>query len=527
MKEAERNKDEPYTSINMRSEEIKTLPCTLEEEEEEMRVKAKKNAVKKAEKKSAVSTIGRMSNDDDTVGGGEQTIPMLDKEEKKELSAFVKGGSAALSPKAFEVTKRRIDSSMNIGNETKKPKREAGESALGRTSAAAASKTFQSNNFQLKSNTSDSSTKEKSGRWSEDKHKLFLQGLEQHGRKWKKIAVVVETRTRGQIKTHAQKYFAKLERLGQEQEVTVVRKSIEKTTAEYWDEIEKQSVLQEDTPFPLPHNAGSTAAEKSEEIETDTEEDVPEKLKGNDEVVVPEGVEIGDSFSLLADGQEVTLMCPEGKGGDDTVTHIKPPMPYQKKSTYWKTCKEAKLKKQLEAGKLVVDAPQLMRNLPNANSTNSVSGTNKRKAAVVSAAGEVDDSMVPVLREEFRNGRRLCSCDGCSNFAMRGGVCTKHGAKKKPCSHEGCSNNALQGGVCIKHGAKIERKRKSCGHEGCNKKAQSKGMCDRHSGRKRKSCGHDGLQYIYALTKDAQVLSKKEAYVGDMHKLSGEVQDRW
>jgi len=73
----------------------------------------------------------------------------------------------------------------------------AGESALSR-----------------KSNTSDStSTNEKSGRWSEAEHKLFLQGLEQHGRKWKKIAAVVETRTERQIKSHAQKYFAKLERL--------------------------------------------------------------------------------------------------------------------------------------------------------------------------------------------------------------------------------------------------------------------------------------------------------------------------
>ena len=88
VKEAERNKDESYTPINLKSEEMKTLSCTLEEEE--MRVKAKKmDAVKKVEKKSAVSTIGRMSNDDDTVGGGEQTIPMLDKEEKKELSASV------------------------------------------------------------------------------------------------------------------------------------------------------------------------------------------------------------------------------------------------------------------------------------------------------------------------------------------------------------------------------------------------------------------------------------------------------
>jgi len=63
---------------------------------------------------------------------------------------------------------------------------------------------------QLKSNTSNSSTKEISGSWRKDEHKLFLQGLEQHGRKWKKIVAVVGTRTRGQVQSHAQKYFAKL-----------------------------------------------------------------------------------------------------------------------------------------------------------------------------------------------------------------------------------------------------------------------------------------------------------------------------
>jgi len=76
----------------------------------------------------------------------------------------------------------------------------AGESALGRTSAAATA-------------TAVVSTSASDGRWSEYEHELFLQGLEQHGKKWEKIAAVVETRTERQIKSHAQKYFAKLERL--------------------------------------------------------------------------------------------------------------------------------------------------------------------------------------------------------------------------------------------------------------------------------------------------------------------------
>jgi hypothetical protein len=30
-----------------------------------------------------------------------------------------------------------------------------------------------------------------------------------------------------------------------------------------------------------------------------------------------------------------------------------------------------------------------------------------------------------------------------------------------PCSHDGCTNNALKGGVCCRHGAKFKR----CGHK--------------------------------------------------------------
>lgn len=95
----------------------------------------------------------------------------------------------------------------------------------------------------------------------------------------------------------------------------------------------------------------------------------------------------------------------------------------------------------------------------NKKNTKKVSRSRKRKVAVSSGTDEVDDSMAPVLREEFRNGRRLCSSNGCFSLARRGGVCTKHGAKvasRKICSHEGCNKYAQKGGVCIRHGAKVK-----------------------------------------------------------------------
>ena len=48
------------------------------------------------------------------------------------------------------------------------------------------------------------------GRWTREEHNLFLKGLEMHGKGWKKIASLIKTRTVVQIRTHAQKYFLKL-----------------------------------------------------------------------------------------------------------------------------------------------------------------------------------------------------------------------------------------------------------------------------------------------------------------------------
>lgn len=55
-----------------------------------------------------------------------------------------------------------------------------------------------------------SSRGENTGRWGEEEHQLFLQGLELFGKGWKKIAGLIKTRTVVQIRTHAQKYFQKL-----------------------------------------------------------------------------------------------------------------------------------------------------------------------------------------------------------------------------------------------------------------------------------------------------------------------------
>ena len=50
------------------------------------------------------------------------------------------------------------------------------------------------------------------GRWTDEEHTLFLEALESFPyRAWKKIATRIETRTVVQIRTHAQKYYQKLQ----------------------------------------------------------------------------------------------------------------------------------------------------------------------------------------------------------------------------------------------------------------------------------------------------------------------------
>ncbi len=47
------------------------------------------------------------------------------------------------------------------------------------------------------------------GRWTQEEHSLFVEGLRLYGREWKKIGAMITTRTVTQIRTHAQKHFAK------------------------------------------------------------------------------------------------------------------------------------------------------------------------------------------------------------------------------------------------------------------------------------------------------------------------------
>lgn len=51
-----------------------------------------------------------------------------------------------------------------------------------------------------------------SGRWTLFEHETFLLGVQRYGREWKRVAHDIPTRSPAQVRSHAQKYFNKVER---------------------------------------------------------------------------------------------------------------------------------------------------------------------------------------------------------------------------------------------------------------------------------------------------------------------------
>lgn len=58
-----------------------------------------------------------------------------------------------------------------------------------------------------------SAARAKEGHWTDEEHEFFLKCWAKYGKSWKKISQVMKTRSNEQIRTHAQKYFTKLDQL--------------------------------------------------------------------------------------------------------------------------------------------------------------------------------------------------------------------------------------------------------------------------------------------------------------------------
>jgi SHAQKYF class myb-like DNA-binding protein len=54
--------------------------------------------------------------------------------------------------------------------------------------------------------------KKLTGRWTKEEHQRFVDGLSKFGKNWKKVEEHVGSRTGAQIRSHAQKFFNRIQR---------------------------------------------------------------------------------------------------------------------------------------------------------------------------------------------------------------------------------------------------------------------------------------------------------------------------
>jgi SHAQKYF class myb-like DNA-binding protein len=75
----------------------------------------------------------------------------------------------------------------------------------------------------IKMNSEMDSSAGKQGRWTKEEQSLFNLAFQWHGRDWKKLAEIIQTRTIIQIRSHAQKYCKKIAKKEESGEVEAHR----------------------------------------------------------------------------------------------------------------------------------------------------------------------------------------------------------------------------------------------------------------------------------------------------------------
>lgn len=96
------------------------------------------------------------------------------------------------------------DEEKKSGKETKKEEKKRSRDIQSHETDSTGSDTSTDSHSPKRRKTGTSS-----GRWTSTEHQIFLKGLGQFGREWKRVAESIPTRTSAQVRSHAQKYFAK------------------------------------------------------------------------------------------------------------------------------------------------------------------------------------------------------------------------------------------------------------------------------------------------------------------------------
>ena len=72
-------------------------------------------------------------------------------------------------------------------------------------------------NYEIKLNTTSKDSesnngKFQSGKWTEEEHEKFIEGILLYGKEWKKVQEIIKTRSSAQARSHGQKFFLKIKK---------------------------------------------------------------------------------------------------------------------------------------------------------------------------------------------------------------------------------------------------------------------------------------------------------------------------
>lgn len=137
---------------------------------------------------------------------------------------------------ALEATSRKTPSQ-------RKPKRESRKGTKNSSTSPSSSSTGHHSALQASRKKPESSSKTNNGRWTGAEHFRFLEALKTYGKEWQKVQSHVDSRTSTQARSHAQKFFLKLEKANltleeflRDLDLEKVRKSLMNMNSTNYDE---------------------------------------------------------------------------------------------------------------------------------------------------------------------------------------------------------------------------------------------------------------------------------------------------
>ena len=69
------------------------------------------------------------------------------------------------------------------------------------------------NNININSINDNNNSQFHSGRWTEEEHQKFIDGILEYGNEWKKVQQIIKTRSSTQARSHAQKFFLRVKKI--------------------------------------------------------------------------------------------------------------------------------------------------------------------------------------------------------------------------------------------------------------------------------------------------------------------------